>query len=166
VRNMKVLASLGVVVLALVLLAGRMSAAELSAETGSEAIFDALQKKVAPPVLLVQEKTEEAPRHLKIEQGDEPIHYDTKLSEPGTPLDGKSIEELIVGKPVFPPIEGLDPSIWQNKNCGTCHQWTRERLCTQAKTYIGHENMVERLKHPYGLIFKQVLERWGEEGCL
>jgi hypothetical protein len=164
VRNMKVLAWLGAF-LALSVLSGRMSAAVLAAETEPDAIFDALEKKLAQPVLLAQEKNEEAPRHLKIEQGDEPIHYDTKLSEPGTPLDGKSIEELIVGKPVFPPIEGLDPSIWQNKNCGTCHQWTRERLCTQAKTYIGHENMVERLKHPYGLIFKQVLERWGQEGC-
>ena len=65
-----------------------------------------------------------------------------------------------------PPIEGLDRSIWDKKNCGTCHQWTKERLCTQAKTYIGAEKMVARIEHPYGIAFKQTLERWAEGGCL
>ena len=146
----------------------QLAAAEQPA-TGGEppiaAVFEALKGAVGGDGPLLAQ-AESGGAGIIIEPGDEPIRYDKKLSEPGTPLDGKSLEELIVGQPVFPPIDGLDPSIWKNKNCGTCHQWTKERLCTQAKTYIGHENMVERLKHPYGLIFKQVLERWGEEGCL
>ena len=118
-------------------------------------------------VLLAQ--TEAAPGvngNLLIEPGEEgPIKFDVKLDLPDTPMDGRSIEELIVGTPLFPPIEGLDKSIWEKKPCGTCHQWTKERLCVQAKTYIGAEHMVGRLEHPYGLPFKQALERWGEAGC-
>ena len=96
----------------------------------------------------------------------EPVIFNKPLDIADPALKGKSIEELIVGSPVFPPIEWLDPGIWQKKNCGTCHQWTKERLCTQAKTYVGAENMVRRLEHPYGLPFKQTLERWAEGGCL
>lgn len=104
--------------------------------------------------------------NLLIEPGDAgPIKFDARLSLPGTPMDGHSIEELIVGTPLFPPIEGLDKAIWEKKPCGTCHQWTKERLCIQAKTYIGQEKMVGRLEHPYGLPFKQTLEQWAEGDC-
>jgi len=96
----------------------------------------------------------------------EPVIFNKPLDIADPALEGKSLEELIVGSPIFPPIEGLDPGIWQKKNCGTCHQWTKERLCTQAKTYVGAEKMVRRLEHPYGLPFKQTLERWAEGGCL
>ena len=50
-------------------------------------------------------------------------------------LDGKSIKQLIQGKPLFPPIEGLDKALWFN-HCTNCHQWNQERLCEQAKNYI------------------------------
>jgi hypothetical protein len=111
---------------------------------------------------------------LQIEPADEPpsppagapISFDKPLDLDDPALHGRSIEELIVGSPLFPPIEGLDRSIWEKKNCGTCHQWTRERLCTQAKTYVGAEKMVRRIEHPYGIAFKQALERWAEGGCL
>ena len=96
----------------------------------------------------------------------EPITFNRPLDVADPALAGQSIEELIVGSPIFPPIEGLDPGIWKKKNCGTCHQWTKERLCTQAKTYVGAEKMVRRLEHPYGLPFKQTLERWAVGGCL
>lgn len=96
---------------------------------------------------------------------DTPVFYDKPLDLGDSPVSGKSIEELIAGKPLFPPIEGLDEAIWKDKPCGTCHEWTRERLCTQAKTYIGAEHMIGRLEHPYGIQFKQALEKWGEGGC-
>jgi hypothetical protein len=144
-----------------------LAAAEQPA-TGGEppiaAVFDALQDVAGRDGPLLAQ-AESGGAGIIIEPGDEPIRYDKKLSEPGTPMDNKSLEELIVGQPVFPPIDGLDPSIWKNKNCGTCHQWTKERLCTQAKTYVEAKKMVERIRHPYGLEFKHVLERWGEGGC-
>jgi len=139
------------------------------ADSEMAGVFLALQKAAGDGSLLLAQ-TESPPAvdgNLLIEPAEEdPVSFSQKLQLPDTPMDGKSIEELVVGKPLFPPIEGLDPSIWQDKPCGTCHQWTKERLCVQAKTYIGQEQMVGRLEHPYGLPFKQLLERWGEGGCL
>ena len=137
-------------------------------------VFEALEAGNATGAVLLAQAGSPAPTvsgQLQIEPADppdigsDPITFDKPLDVDFPPLKGKSIEELIVGSPVFPPIDGLDESIWKNKNCGTCHQWTKERLCTQAKTYIGAEHMVARLEHPYGLAFKLVLERWAEGGC-
>jgi hypothetical protein len=160
---------------ALIAFAGLALAAEPAAPDGDiDRVFQALG--AAGSGTLVAQAEAPAPPvsgQLQIEPADEdpppadavPIKFYDKLDVDDAALKGKSIEELIVGTPLFPPIEGLDPSIWQKKNCGTCHQWTKERLCVQAKTYVGAEHMVARLEHPYGLAFKQALERWAEGGC-
>ncbi len=145
-----------------------MALAGPPADSGMDGVYQALEKAAGGgSVLLAQAETPPAvDGNLLIEPGDDAaVTFTQKQDMPGTPLNGKSIEELVVGKPLFPPIEGLDESIWKDKPCGTCHQWTKERLCVQAKTYVGREQMVERLAHPYGLPFKELLERWGEGGC-
>lgn len=135
---------------------------------GIDGVFQALDRLERDSVQLAQADPVKpgVNGNLLIEPGDDqPIRFDGRLSLPGTKMDGRTIEELIVGTPLFPPIEGLDKAIWENKACGTCHQWTKERLCVQATTYIGRENMVGRLEHPYGLPFKELLEQWAEDGC-
>lgn len=93
------------------------------------------------------------------------IKFDKPIRLGSDPIDGHSIKELIHGHPLYPPIEGLDRSIW-DKSCDNCHQWTKERLCAQAKTYEGAGNkMMTRLKHPLGIPFKYILMRWATTGC-
>ena len=139
------------------------------APSGIDGVFQTLRRVDRETVLVAQADPAKpgVNGNLLIEPGDDaPIRFDGKLNLPDTPINGRSIEELIVGTPLFAPIEGLDKAIWEKKPCGTCHQWTKERLCVQATTYIGRENMVGRLEHPYGLPFKQTLEKWAEDGCL
>lgn len=79
-------------------------------------------------------------------------------------LDGKSIAELIKGKPRFPPIEGLDKQVWDTQ-CTSCHAWTQTTLCEQAKNYDINDVSVMRLPHPLGVRFKVALARWAHDGC-
>ena len=165
---MKQILAASFALLLLAAFAGLAPAGQSKLDPQIPAVFRALEAIGQDDSLAVaQAQTDPGvPGNLLIEPGEEgPVKFDEKLALPGTPMDGKSLEELIVGSPVFPPIEGLEDSIWKGKNCGTCHQWTKERLCVQAKTYIGAEQMVGRLEHPYGLPFKQLLERWAEGGC-
>jgi hypothetical protein len=93
------------------------------------------------------------------------IKFDQPIHLGNDPIDGHSIKELITGKPLYPPIEGLDKSIWE-KTCDNCHQWNKDRLCVQAKTYMGQGNaLLTRLQHPLGIPFKYVLMRWATGGC-
>ena len=80
------------------------------------------------------------------------------------PVNGRSIEQLITGVPLFPPIEGLDESIWK-KNCGTCHKWDRKSLCDQGITYLKNPRYALRQPHPYGGPDKVALMRWAKTGC-
>lgn len=79
-------------------------------------------------------------------------------------LDGKSLAELIQGKPLFAPIEGLEKSIWDTQ-CTSCHAWTQATLCEQAKTYDKLDVSVMRLPHPLGHRFKVALGKWAHDGC-
>jgi hypothetical protein len=85
----------------------------------------------------------------------------------GTPeIVGQSIEELIAGSPLFPPIDGLPEELWETQSCTSCHDWQQDNLCTQANTYLtetGAENLVK--PHPYGGSFKQNLAVWARDGC-
>lgn len=85
----------------------------------------------------------------------------------GTPeVIGKSLEELIDGSPLFPPVEGLPESYWKEQQCSNCHEWEQANLCTQANTYLsdaGGENLSK--KHPYGGGFKLNLRNWAQGGC-
>lgn len=96
---------------------------------------------------------------------DAPIFFDKPIHFGDPAIDNKSIAELIDGKPLFPPIEGLDKSIWADRHCSGCHQWTQQRLCEQAQTYDKIDVSVLRLKHPLGVRFKVALGKWADNGC-
>jgi uncharacterized caspase-like protein len=95
---------------------------------------------------------------------DAPVFFDIPVNFGDPDIDGKSIAQLIQGKPHFAPIEGLDKSVW-DRECSGCHQWTKERLCEQAKNYVTNDVYVMRLKHPLGTRFKVALGRWASNGC-
>ncbi len=77
-----------------------------------------------------------------------------------------SARELSVAEPLFPPVEGLPDEYWKNQHCSNCHEWTRERICTQANTYLSL-NMQRSLDkaHPFGGVLKRSLKAWAAGGC-
>lgn len=105
-----------------------------------------------------------APADVPKLPGDAPVFFDIPVNFGDPDIDGKSIAQLIQGKPHFSPIEGLDKSVW-DRECSGCHQWTKERLCDQAKNYVTNDAYVMRLKHPLGTRFKVALGRWAANGC-
>lgn len=96
----------------------------------------------------------------------QPVTFDTPLATGGDGVQGKTIEQLISGSPLFPPIVGLPEAAWEGKHCSNCHHWERDNLCTQAKTYLA-ENGARALskEHPYGGGFKANLRRWAKADC-
>lgn len=92
------------------------------------------------------------------------IFFDIPILFGDPAIDGKSIAMLIQGKPRFSPVEGLDKKFWDN-HCSACHQWTKERLCEQAKTYVSVDTSILRLEHPLGTRFKVALSRWAKNDC-
>lgn len=95
---------------------------------------------------------------------DDPIFFDIPVQFGDPAIDGKSISMLIQGKPLFSPVEGLEHKVWDN-HCSACHQWTKERLCEQAKVYAATDVAVLRLQHPLGTRFKVALGRWAKNDC-
>jgi hypothetical protein len=81
-------------------------------------------------------------------------------------VSGRSISELIKSSPLFPPIEGLPEEYWKGKKCSNCHQWTEERICTQAISYLSL-NMQRSLskQHPFGGVLKRNMKIWAAGGC-
>tara|TARA_R110002049_G_scaffold10127_3_gene50407 strand:- start:114053 stop:115555 length:1503 start_codon:yes stop_codon:yes gene_type:complete len=81
-------------------------------------------------------------------------------------IQGRSIEEVVKLSPLFPPIEGLPEELWKDQTCSNCHEWTREALCTQGKTYVSANNERAISKtHPFGGTFKQGLRAWASADC-
>lgn len=95
---------------------------------------------------------------------DRPVFFDIPVNFGDPAIDGQSIAQLIQGKPHFSPVQGLDKSFW-DKQCSGCHQWTKERLCEQAKNYMTNSPYVLRLQHPLGTRFKVALGMWAKNGC-
>jgi hypothetical protein len=91
-----------------------------------------------------------------------------RFSEPITsgplPVNGHSLEELIKGVPLFPPIEGLDEGVWK-KPCGACHKWDRKTLCAQGAVYAKDPKAEMRVPHPYGGPEKVAIAKWFRGGC-
>jgi hypothetical protein len=81
-------------------------------------------------------------------------------------VSGRSIADLIQSSPLFPPVEGLPESYWKDQKCSNCHEWTQDRICTQANTYLSL-NMQRSLskQHPFGGALKQNLRKWAAAGC-
>ncbi|WMS43718.1 caspase family protein [Acuticoccus sp. MNP-M23] len=94
------------------------------------------------------------------------ITFDSPLAAALPEIGGKSLETLIEGHPVYPPIEGLPESFWATRTCSGCHQWERANLCDQGKSYLTPERAAMLKKqHPYGGEFKQAIRTWAEQGC-
>ena len=96
---------------------------------------------------------------------DAPIFFDHPVDFGDPAIDGKSIAQLIKGKPLFSPVEGLDKAVWEDKHCNGCHEWNEARLCDQAKNFAANDVSVLRLQHPLGTRFKVALARWAQGGC-
>ena len=94
------------------------------------------------------------------------VSFSVPLSTGGPGIQGFSLEQLAKGSPLFPPIEGIPESLWKGKDCSNCHQWTREALCTQGRTYLDVVATRALAKeHPYGGMFKQSLKVWAGGDC-
>ncbi|MGI9385553.1 MAG: caspase family protein, partial [Methyloligellaceae bacterium] len=92
------------------------------------------------------------------------LRFDQPVPYGAYPVRGKSIEELLGSVPLNSPLEGLATNLWQ-KPCASCHQWNRERLCEQGKSYISAPKHVLRHPHPFGGAYKMALMRWSKSGC-
>jgi len=136
-----------------------MAAAEVAAlaagtgkdpEAGGEALPAAAEPEAAPVKLA--------------EAG--PVTYASPLHTEMPEISGLSLAEAVTRSPAFPPVEGLPESYWKDQACSSCHQWTRERLCTQGNTYLSL-NMQRSLgkQHPFGGALKQALKSWAAGGC-
>lgn len=114
---------------------------------------------VAPPAPNPPAATEAVP------DGDD-VFFNRPLTHGGDEIVGRTIEELIAGSPVYPPIEGLPESVWKGQQCSHCHEWNQERLCTQANTYLADAGTRALGKeHPFGGGFKRNLRNWARAGC-
>lgn len=93
-----------------------------------------------------------------------PITFEMPIVFGDPQIDGKSLAQLIQGKPLYAPIEGLDKAIWSN-HCSNCHEWNQDRLCEQAKNYDKTDVSIMRIQHPLGSRFKVALANWAHNGC-
>ncbi len=95
-----------------------------------------------------------------------PVTLATPIATGPEQILGLTIDEVIISRPLFPPIEDLPEEFWAEKVCTDCHQWNPERLCTQAQVYLGTD--VERSlskQHPFGGAFKKHLSLWATNDC-
>jgi len=95
---------------------------------------------------------------------EEVVRFDEPLKTGPPPVNGRSLEQLVQGVPLFPPIEGLDESVWK-KNCNACHKWDRRSLCEQGATYLKNPKMALRGSHPYGGPEKVAIMQLAKIGC-
>jgi hypothetical protein len=123
----------------------------------------------APPPVAVETSALPAPVPLPSTSGGtlpSSVSFSAPLQNVAAEIDGRSIEELIRGSPLYAPIEGLPEELWKGQTCSNCHSWTREALCDQARTYLGAsaERSLQK-QHPLGAGFKSVLGIWASGDC-
>jgi uncharacterized caspase-like protein len=108
----------------------------------------------------------EMPKAMQAAIAAAPVAFQSPIAE-GTPeIIGKTIEELIVSQPMYPPIEGLPDEAWKGLKCSNCHQWEKANLCEQGEFYVNETTFEAAEKqHPLGGAFKLTLRRWAELGC-
>jgi hypothetical protein len=92
------------------------------------------------------------------------VRFDEPLTTGPYPVNGRSLEQLVAGIPLFPPIEGLDEASWK-KQCNACHKWDRRTLCEQGATYVKNPKSALRGSHPYGGAEKLAMMEWAKTGC-
>lgn len=109
-----------------------------------------------------------APAGVETNLASEPetLTFTTPLTTGDEGVVGLSIEALVKGTPLFPPIEGLPDAAWKGQTCTACHSWTKEALCDQGKTYLAEsgERAISK-PHPYGSPFKRAMRVWAKGGC-
>jgi len=108
----------------------------------------------------------EAPTEEVAVQEAVPVTFSAPITEGSEDIIGKSLEQLIAGTPLFPPVEGLPEEYWKTQECSSCHEWQQANLCTQANSYLsdaGAENLIKQ--HPYGGTFKLNLRNWAQNDC-
>lgn len=93
------------------------------------------------------------------------IFFDKPIQATIPEIANRSIADLIQGSPLHPPIENLPDEVWKGKTCGNCHQWQKDSLCDQAKTYLAASADAFAKPHPYGGAFKAALRIWARDGC-
>jgi hypothetical protein len=95
---------------------------------------------------------------------EEIVLFNKPLTSGPFPVNGSSLEQLAEGIPLFPPIEGLDESVWK-KHCNACHKWDQRTLCEQGASYVKNPAGALRKSHPYGGAEKLALMQWAKTGC-
>ncbi|NIZ62576.1 peptidase C14, caspase catalytic subunit p20 [Sedimentitalea sp. CY04] len=136
----------------------RSEVAALSKGTGEDPLAGQDEETVA----VAEPQADEAP--AQPEAG--PITFASPLTSELTAVSGLSLAELITGSPEFPPVEGLPEAYWKDQTCANCHQWNRERLCTQANAYLSLTMQRSLTKqHPFGGVMKRALKSWATGGC-
>ncbi|MDF1718023.1 MAG: caspase family protein [Antarcticimicrobium sp.] len=95
-----------------------------------------------------------------------PVTFASPLVSDDPAVSGKTMAELIGASPLFPPVEGLPDSYWKDKTCASCHQWSRDRLCDQGRTYLEASKTRSLDKqHPFGGVLKRAMKSWAAGGC-
>jgi hypothetical protein len=95
---------------------------------------------------------------------EEVVRFNEPLTSGPYPVNGRSLEQLVEGIPLFPPIEGLDETAWK-KHCNACHKWDRMTLCEQGASYVKNPKSALRGSHPYGGPEKLAIMQWAKTGC-
>jgi hypothetical protein len=118
---------------------------------------------------------EETPVATKEEESEQPetkpfnlpdkIFFDQPIQAKIPEIANRSIADLIKGSPLHPPIKDLPDVYWKGKTCSNCHQWQKDNLCDQAKTYLADRADAVYKPHPYGGAFKAALRIWARDGC-
>jgi hypothetical protein len=119
--------------------------------------------KEETPVAANEEKAEQ-PESKSFDLPDE-IFFDQPIDAKIPEIANRSIADLIKGSPVHPPIKELPEVYWKGKTCSNCHQWQKDNLCDQAKTYLADSAVAFSKPHPYGVEFKAALRIWARDGC-
>lgn len=140
--------------------------AQFELEWAAKSTGTSVQTSAAPETTIAPPTDEAGTSSAAVTGPQTDILFETPLIAPGTIVDGKAIAELIQGSPLFPPIEGIPESLWKDKTCSNCHNWTKEALCTQGGTYSQSQGEAALTKnHPYGGAFKAALKTFAIEGC-
>lgn len=134
-------------------------------EALSEAEAQALRRaSTAPPAAPSAPAAPAAPQASSSLPVEEILRFNEPIPFGAFPVNGRTIEVLAQGIPLFPPIEGLDERLWK-KSCTGCHKWDRQQLCAQGTSYAKDPRFALRHPHPYGGAYKVALMRWARTGC-
>ena len=94
------------------------------------------------------------------------VTFTVPLGSGGEGVEGRSLAELLAGSPLHAPFDGLPETLWKDKACSHCHQWSRDDLCEHGRRYVGGALETALSKpHPYGGGFKQNVFYWAKNAC-